>query len=59
MTGQSCSDAQRTLQQDGFQVQVQQGIFGNLFGDKVQSISPTGQAPSGSTITLQCGRGNF
>ena len=59
VTGQSCSDAQQTLQQDGFQVQVQQGIFGNLFGDKVQSISPTGQAPSGSTITLQCGRGHF
>jgi serine/threonine-protein kinase len=59
VTGQSCSDAQHTLQQDGFQVQVQQGIFGNLFGDKVQSISPTGQAPSGSTITLQCGQGHF
>jgi beta-lactam-binding protein with PASTA domain/predicted Ser/Thr protein kinase len=59
VTGQSCSDAQKTLQQDGFQVQVQQGVFGNLFGDKVQSVSPTGQAPSGSTITLQCGPGHF
>ncbi|MGH3299349.1 MAG: protein kinase domain-containing protein [Trebonia sp.] len=59
VTGQSCQDAQTTLTQDGFQVQVQQGIFGNLFGDKVQSMSPTGQAPSGSTITLQCGRGHF
>jgi serine/threonine-protein kinase len=57
--GQSCQDAQQTLQQAGFQVQVQQGIFGNVFGDQVQSMSPQGQAPSGSTITLQCGRGHF
>jgi serine/threonine-protein kinase len=61
VTGQSCSNGQQTLQQAGFQVQVQQGgnVFGNLFGggDKVQSMSPTGQAPSGSTITIQCGRG--
>jgi eukaryotic-like serine/threonine-protein kinase len=57
--GQSCQDAQQTLQQAGFQVQVQQGLFGNLFGDKVQDMSPQGQAPSGSTITLQCGRGHF
>ena len=57
--GQNCQDAQQTLQADGFQVQVQQGIFGNLFGDQVQSVSPQGQAPSGSTITLQCGRGHF
>jgi eukaryotic-like serine/threonine-protein kinase len=59
VTGQSCQDAQQTLQQDGFQVQVDQGLFGNLFGDKVQDMSPQGQAPSGSTITLQCGRGHF
>jgi serine/threonine-protein kinase len=59
VTGQSCQDAQQTLTGDGFQVQVQQGIFGNLFGDTVQSMSPQGQAPSGSTITLQCGRGHF
>ena len=57
--GQSCQDAQRTLQQAGFQVQVQQGVFGNLFGDQVEGVSPTGQAPSGSTITLQCGKGHF
>ena len=57
--GQNCQDAQQILQGDGFQVQVQQGIFGNLFGDQVQSMSPQGQAPSGSTITLQCGRGHF
>jgi serine/threonine-protein kinase len=57
--GQSCQDAQQTLQQAGFQVQVQQGLFGNLFGDNVQDMSPQGQAPSGSTITLQCGRGHF
>jgi eukaryotic-like serine/threonine-protein kinase len=59
VTGQSCQAAQQTLQQAGFQVQVQQGFLGNLFGDNVQSESPTGQAPSGSTITLQCGRGHF
>jgi hypothetical protein len=40
-------------------VQVQQGVFGSLFGDNVQNMSPTGQAPSGTTITLQCGRGHF
>jgi beta-lactam-binding protein with PASTA domain/predicted Ser/Thr protein kinase len=57
--GQDCQDAQQTLMGDGFQVQVQQGVFGNLFGDKVQNVSPQGQAPSGSTITLQCGRGHF
>jgi eukaryotic-like serine/threonine-protein kinase len=57
--GQGCQDAQQTLQQAGFQVQVDQGIFGNLFGDKVQDMSPQGQAPSGSTIALQCGRGHF
>ena len=59
VTGQNCQQAQQTLQQAGFQVQVQQGFFGNVFGDNVQSMSPTGQAPSGTTITLQCGRGHF
>jgi serine/threonine-protein kinase len=59
VTGQSCQSAQQTLVQAGFQVQVQQGVFGNLFGDNVQNMSPTGQAPSGTTITLQCGRGHF
>jgi serine/threonine-protein kinase len=59
VTGQSCQDAQTTLTQAGFQPQVQQGIFGSLFGDKVQNESPTGQAPSGTTITLQCGQGHF
>jgi len=59
VTGQSCQSAQQTLVQAGFQVQVQQGVFGNLFGDNVQNESPTGQAPSGTTITLQCGRGHF
>jgi serine/threonine-protein kinase len=59
VTGQRCQDAQQTLQEAGFQVQVDQGLFGDLFGDKVQDMSPQGQAPSGSTITLQCGRGHF
>ena len=57
--GQDCQDAQQTLQQAGFQVQIQNGIFGSLFGNKVQDMSPQGQAPGGSTITLQCGRGHF
>jgi serine/threonine-protein kinase len=59
VTGQDCNDAQQTLQNDGFQVTVQRGFFGKAFGDQVQSLSPQGQAPSGSTITLQCGRGHF
>jgi serine/threonine-protein kinase len=53
--GQSCQQAQQTLQQAGFTVQVQEGAFGNLFGDQAQGTSPSGQAPTGSTITLQCG----
>jgi serine/threonine-protein kinase len=50
-TGKSCGDAQNTLQGLGFKVTANQGAFGN----KVWSMSPTGQAPSGSTITLNCG----
>ena len=50
-SGKSCNDAQNTLTGLGFQVTVNQGAFGN----KVWSMSPTGQAPSGSTITLNCG----
>ena len=56
VTGQDCNQAQQTLRQAGFQVQAQQNPFGRLFGNnQVQSMSPTGQAPSGTTITLQCG----
>jgi eukaryotic-like serine/threonine-protein kinase len=55
-TGQQCSDAQNALQGLGFQVTINQNIFG---GGKVLSMNPTGQAPSGSTITLTCGYGHF
>ncbi len=53
--GQNCQQAQQQLQQAGFQVQLQQGIFGN----NVTAMNPTGQAPSGTTITLNCGRFHF
>ena len=49
--GQNCQQAQQQLQQAGFQVQVQQGWF----GDNVTDMNPTGQAPGGSTVTLNCG----
>jgi eukaryotic-like serine/threonine-protein kinase len=49
--GQQCGQAQSTLQGLGFNVTVNQGAFGG----KVWSMSPTGQAPTGSTITLNCG----
>jgi serine/threonine-protein kinase len=56
VTGQDCNQAQQTLRQAGFKVQAQQNFLGHLFGNnQVQSMSPTGQAPSGATITLQCG----
>lgn len=43
----------KTLQQAGFQVEVNQGII----GDRVTSYSPTGTQPKGTTITLQVGIG--
>lgn len=53
--GQNCQQAQQRLEQAGFQVQLQQGIFGN----NVTGMNPTGQAPGGTTITLNCGRVHF
>jgi eukaryotic-like serine/threonine-protein kinase len=50
LQGQSCQTAQQTLQGLGFQVQVKSFFFGNT----VLSTSPSGQAPSGSTVTLTC-----
>jgi beta-lactam-binding protein with PASTA domain len=49
--GLSTQQATQLLQQAGFQVQV------NTYGpfDKVFDYSPTGQAPKGSTITLDVG----
>jgi serine/threonine-protein kinase len=49
VAGLSVDQATAELQQAGFQVQVNQGAF---TGKTVQSFSPTGQAPKGSTITL-------
>jgi serine/threonine-protein kinase len=51
VTGMSQDQATSTLQAAGFTVQVHQGLFGN----KVTSYSPTGQAPQGSTITINIG----
>jgi eukaryotic-like serine/threonine-protein kinase len=49
--GETASQAQSVLQAAGFNVQVSQG----LFGQKVTSYSPTGQAPPGTTITITIG----
>jgi serine/threonine protein kinase len=49
--GRDCQQARQTLRQAGFNVTLQLG----LFGDNVTRVSPTGQAPSGTTITLECG----
>lgn len=51
VTGMSQDEATAALQQAGFGVQVNQG----LFGKRVTSYSPTGQAPQGSTITINIG----
>jgi eukaryotic-like serine/threonine-protein kinase len=54
VAGQSVAAATATLQAAGFQVSVnQQGPFAS---NTVQSYSPTGQAPQGSTITLNVGK---
>jgi serine/threonine-protein kinase len=55
--GQNCQDAQQALQQAGFtNVNTQQGWFQQ---NKAFSTSPSGQAPAGTQITLQCGWGGF
>jgi eukaryotic-like serine/threonine-protein kinase len=46
--GEPFQQAQQQLMQAGFKVQGQQ-VF---FGDKVNSTSPSGSAPAGSTITV-------
>jgi len=50
--GLPVSQATQELQQAGFGVQVNQGVFSS---NTVSSYSPTGQAPQGSTITLTLG----
>jgi beta-lactam-binding protein with PASTA domain len=49
-TGLSVQDATQLLQNAGFQVKVNKFFFGKVF-----AYSPTGQAPPGSTITLDVG----
>jgi eukaryotic-like serine/threonine-protein kinase len=48
--GLTVQQATQILQQAGFQVQVNQGL-----GGRVASTSPSGQAPQGSTITINVG----
>ena len=52
LIGQPFQQVQQTLEALGFHVSGQQQ-FG--FGSKVTSISPSGQAPAGSTITVNYG----
>ena len=49
--GMNVQDATQVLRQAGFQVKVNR--FG--FTDKVWVYSPVGEAPPGSTITLEVG----
>ena len=53
--GQNCQQAQQALQQAGFNVSVQQGWF---HGGQAAGTSPSGQAPGGSAVILQCGSDN-
>jgi serine/threonine-protein kinase len=52
VAGLSVQQATQELEQAGFQVQA--NTFG-LFGSRVFDYSPVGQAPRGSTITLDVG----
>ena len=52
LIGEPFQQVQQTLEALGFQVNGQQQ-FG--FGKKVTSISPSGEAPAGSTITVNYG----
>jgi len=51
VTGMTESDAESALQAAGFNVQVDQGIF----GQRVTSYTPTGEAAPGATITIMVG----
>jgi serine/threonine-protein kinase len=53
--GQNCHQAQQMLTQAGFNVSVQRGWFHQ---DQAAGTSPSGQAPTGSAVTLQCGTDN-
>ena len=52
LTGMTAEQATRLLEDAGFQVKVNRFAF---FNNKVFDYSPTGQAPRGSTITLDVG----
>jgi beta-lactam-binding protein with PASTA domain len=49
--GLSVHAATMELEQAGFQVTVDKGVFGNT----VMSYTPTGQAPKGTMITIVTG----
>ncbi len=53
--GQDCGTAQTALAQAGFNVSVQQGLFQQ---NMAVDTTPSGQAPSGSAVVLQCGSNN-
>ena len=50
--GLSVREATQELEQAGFQVTVNRGLFG---GNTVMSYAPTGQAPKGSMVTITTG----
>jgi beta-lactam-binding protein with PASTA domain len=50
--GMTVQDATRLLKSAGFQVVVHRFVF---FSNKVFDFAPAGQAPPGSTITLDVG----
>jgi eukaryotic-like serine/threonine-protein kinase len=52
VTGDTVPEAEAALQAAGFQVQVDNGIGG---GGQVSGTSPSGQAPKGSTVTIEVG----
>jgi beta-lactam-binding protein with PASTA domain len=53
--GQNCQQAQQALQQAGFQVSLQQGLFHQ---DQATGTNPSGQAAGGSAVVLMCGSNN-
>jgi serine/threonine-protein kinase len=55
VSGESCKQAQQQLRQAGFNVSVQQDFF---FKNQAAGTSPSGQAATGSAVTLTCGSDN-
>jgi serine/threonine-protein kinase len=56
VVGDNVDDARQKLEDAGFEVEEDRGLFG-FFGDTVRSQSVDGgdEAPKGSTITLKVG----